>query len=44
MGAIGMCQYGADGLADSGGKYDQILAHYYKGAKLRKYTLKERDE
>jgi stage II sporulation protein D len=42
--AVGMCQYGADGLADSGAKYDQILAHYYKGAKLRKYTLKERDE
>lgn len=42
--AVGMCQYGADGLAGSGAKYDQILAHYYKGAKLQKYTLKERDE
>lgn len=34
--AVGMCQYGADGLAKRGAKYNQILAHYYKGTKLEK--------
>ncbi|MGB4503455.1 MAG: stage II sporulation protein D [Syntrophaceticus sp.] len=32
--AVGMCQYGANGLADRGVKYNQILAYYYRGVKL----------
>ncbi|MBX7169761.1 MAG: SpoIID/LytB domain-containing protein [Pyrinomonadaceae bacterium] len=31
---IGMCQYGAFGLAKQGYKYDQILKHYYSGIDL----------
>ncbi len=31
---IGMCQYGAFGLAKMGYKYDQILKHYYSGIDL----------
>ncbi len=33
---IGMCQYGAYGLAKMGVKYDQILKHYYTGIDLTK--------
>lgn len=33
--AVGMCQYGADGLAQSGAKYSQILKHYYPGTKIK---------
>jgi len=33
---VGMCQYGADGLAKRGWKYQQILAHYYQGIGFRK--------
>lgn len=32
--AVGMCQYGAEGLAQRGVSYDKILAHYYRGARL----------
>lgn len=28
---VGMCQYGADGLAKRGWKFQQILSHYYQG-------------
>lgn len=31
---VGMSQYGADYMARQGSKYDEILAHYYKGAKI----------
>ena len=34
---IGMCQYGAYGLAKMGVKYDTILKHYYSGIELTKY-------
>ena len=27
---VGMCQYGADGMAREGNDYRQILAHYYR--------------
>jgi len=37
--AVGMCQYGANGLAQKGAKYDQILSHYYQGTKLK--TIQE---
>lgn len=33
---IGMCQYGAYGLAKMGVKYDQIVKHYYTGVDLTK--------
>jgi stage II sporulation protein D len=32
---VGMCQYGADGMATAGHKYDQIIAHYLPGVTLR---------
>jgi stage II sporulation protein D len=31
---IGMCQYGAYGLAKMGVKYDEIIKHYYTGVEL----------
>ncbi len=31
---VGMCQYGAFGLAKMGVKYDQIIKHYYTGVDL----------
>jgi stage II sporulation protein D len=33
---IGMCQYGAFGLAKMGVKYDRIIKHYYTGVDLAK--------
>jgi len=33
---IGMCQYGAYGLAKMGVKYDAIVKHYYTGVDLTK--------
>jgi stage II sporulation protein D len=33
---VGMCQYGAYGLAKMGVKYDEILKHYYTGIELTK--------
>lgn len=33
---VGMCQYGAYGLAKMGLKYDAILKHYYTGIELTK--------
>lgn len=31
---VGMSQYGADGMARAGYTFDEILAHYYRGAAL----------
>jgi len=31
---VGMCQYGAFGLAKMGVKYDEIIKHYYSGVEL----------
>lgn len=31
---VGMSQYGADYMARQGSKWDEILLHYYKGAKI----------
>ncbi len=31
---VGMSQYGADFMARQGSTYEEILAHYYKGAKI----------
>ena len=33
---VGMCQYGAFGLAKMGVKYDEIIQHYYTGVELTK--------
>jgi stage II sporulation protein D len=33
---VGMCQYGAFGLAKQGVKYDEIIRHYYTGVELTK--------
>ncbi|MEP6924569.1 MAG: SpoIID/LytB domain-containing protein [Pyrinomonadaceae bacterium] len=33
---VGMCQYGAYGLAKMGVKYDRIIKHYYTGVDLTK--------
>jgi stage II sporulation protein D len=33
---VGMCQYGAMGMAREGHNYKSILTHYYKGIKLEK--------
>lgn len=33
---VGMCQYGAYGLAKMGVKYDEIVKHYYTGVDLTK--------
>lgn len=33
---VGMCQYGAFGLAKMGVKYDAIIKHYYTGVELTK--------
>ena len=34
---VGMCQYGAYGLAKMGVKYDEIIKHYYSGVALTPY-------
>ena len=31
---VGMCQWGAKGMADHGHSYEAILKHYYPDAKL----------
>jgi stage II sporulation protein D len=31
---VGMCQYGADGMARQGRTFREILAHYYPGTQL----------
>jgi stage II sporulation protein D len=33
---VGMSQYGADGMAKHGSKYDQILKYYYQGTEISK--------
>jgi stage II sporulation protein D len=33
---VGMCQYGANGMAKQGYTYRQILQHYYQGVQFRK--------
>lgn len=34
---VGMCQYGAMGMAEAGYSYEQIFRFYYRGAELRRY-------
>ncbi len=37
---VGMCQYGANGMAKQGWTYHQILRHYYRGIKFAKIKYK----
>lgn len=34
---VGMCQYGADGLAKQGKDFQQILRYYYQGVEIQPY-------
>ncbi|WP_418791121.1 stage II sporulation protein D [Phosphitispora sp. TUW77] len=34
--AVGMCQYGANGMALQGKSHEEIIYHYYTGVKLKK--------
>lgn len=34
---VGMSQYGAEGMAKEGYKYDEILKHYYSGVDIEKF-------
>lgn len=34
---VGLCQYGANGMAAQGYTYDEILAYYYEGTELTKF-------
>ena len=36
---VGMCQYGAEGRAEAGQTYDQILKAYYRGTTLGNYSV-----
>lgn len=36
---VGMSQYGAQGMAIEGYKYNEILKHYYSGVKIKKYKF-----
>lgn len=38
---VGMSQYGADAMAVTGSKYDEILAYYYPGTELQIYTAEQ---
>jgi stage II sporulation protein D len=33
---IGLCQFGAIGMANQGYRFDQILRHYYRGVKIQR--------
>jgi len=32
---VGMCQWGAKGMAEAGWNYKKILKHYYRGSKIK---------
>jgi stage II sporulation protein D len=36
---VGMSQYGAEAMAQTGCNYKQILSHYYKGVEVKNYIL-----
>ena len=36
---VGMSQYGAQGMAKAGYKYDEILKHYYQGIEISKMSV-----
>ena len=36
---VGMSQYGADAMAESGSNFEDILYHYYQGTVLQQYSI-----
>ena len=36
---VGMSQYGADAMAESGSNFEEILYHYYQGTQLQQYII-----
>ncbi|HBK69474.1 MAG TPA: stage II sporulation protein D, partial [Firmicutes bacterium] len=36
---VGLCQYGADGLAQQGKNFLEILHYYYQGIEIKKLAL-----
>jgi stage II sporulation protein D len=38
---VGLCQWGARGMAEEGFSYKEILGHYYPDAKIKK--VRQRD-
>lgn len=41
---VGLCQYGADGLAKKGWKFNQILSYYYRGISFQKLQIPKNDK
>nr|MBP7604828.1 hypothetical protein [Spirochaetota bacterium] len=41
---VGLCQWGANGMAERKASYDQILRHYYRGTRLMVITGKPRGD
>jgi len=39
---VGMCQWGAAGMAERGDTFDKILRHYYTGVRIQQITLGEK--
>jgi stage II sporulation protein D len=39
---VGMCQWGAAGMAERGDTFDQILRHYYTGVRIQQITSGEK--
>jgi stage II sporulation protein D len=37
---VGLCQWGAKGMAEKGKTYKEILAHFYPGTKIKKVVYK----
>ena len=40
---VGMSQYGADAMADSGSNFEEILYHYYRGTQLQQYIIDKKE-
>lgn len=39
--AVGLCQYGADGMADTGRSASEIILHYFTGVQIQRVRLEE---
>ena len=39
---VGMCQWGAAGMAEQGDSFDKILRHYYTGVRIQQIALGEK--
>ncbi|SHJ58387.1 stage II sporulation protein D [Paramaledivibacter caminithermalis] len=40
---LGLCQYGANSIAEQGGKAQEILKYYYTGIDIKKYEMPDRN-